>query len=132
MVCSTMTSPDHREFTRVRSAFPVVLETAGARLDGSTRDLSLNGALVSLPSPPPAGVTVRVEILLGGHGGTPTVRAAGTIARSGDGQCAVAFTELVGEESYHHLRRVILYNAEDPARVDQEFSSHLGLKRVDG
>ncbi len=127
-----MSTPDHREFTRIRSAFPVILDLADRQIDGSTRDLSLNGALISTPTPPPVGTALRVRILLAGHGGSPVIHAAGTVARSGGDQCAVAFSELVGEESYHHLSRIILHNAEDPGKVAEECASHLGLKRVGG
>jgi hypothetical protein len=127
-----MSTPEHREFTRIRCAFPVVLDLADRQVDGSTRDLSMNGALITLDQPPAQGSEVRVRILLAGHGGSPVIHAVGTVARSGAGQCAVAFRELVGEESYHHLSRIILHNAEDPRRVEEECASHLGLKRIDG
>jgi hypothetical protein len=127
-----MTTPDHRAFTRIRSAFPVVLDLGDRQIDGSTRDLSLNGALITTAAPPAPGTTLRVSILLGGHGGSPAIHATGSVVRSGIDHCAVAFQELIGEESYHHLSRIILHNAEDPAQVAEEHASHLGLKRVGG
>ncbi len=52
------------------------------------------------------------------------------IARHGKDGCAVQIHELLGLDSYEHLRNLILYNAEDPGTAESEFGSHLGLKPV--
>ncbi len=41
---------------------------------------------------------------------------------------AVEFTEL-DPDSYNHLRRLILSNAKDPEKAEQEFESHWGIRR---
>ena len=55
--------------------------------------------------------------------------ANGYVSRSLPDAMAIEFTELIGLESWQHLRNLILYNAEDPVRAQQEFDTHLGLKK---
>lgn len=122
---------NQREFTRVRTCIPVDLEHAGGRIEGSTRDLSLNGMFVAtsvvLAEDTPCQAVLHVD----GRGGAIVVRATGVVIRSLTGGIAVRFHELLELDSYEHLRNLILYNAADPGLAEQEFDSHLGLKRVD-
>jgi hypothetical protein len=122
---------EQREFTRVRTAIAVHVEAALGAVRGLTRDVSLAGVYVPSTRPLPVGSTCDVFLEL-----APGVRvqARGTIvrhARAGEAQgFAVIFSELYGEESYGHLRQLILYNSQDPGQTEREFESHLGLKKV--
>lgn len=111
------------EFTRIRSRFPVILECSEGRRDGSTADLGMQGALIEVADPPSTGTEVRIMILLGGYGGSPNIHALGSVVRTGPRQCVVAFVDLVGEESYHHLSRLIRYHAVEPALVGHPVGS---------
>jgi len=51
------------------------------------------------------------------------------IVRSDQDGMGVEFTEMP-LESYDHLRKMVLLNATDPERVEQEFRDHIGLKRA--
>jgi hypothetical protein len=122
---------DHelREFTRVPTAFKTTMRWSGGSCQGMTHDVSLNGAFVLCPTPPPPGtagvavvLTLEDDVRIAGHGTVVRVQPTG---------CALRFDELDGVESYEHLRRVVLYNSHEPDRVQQEISSHLGLKRID-
>lgn len=122
---------NQREFTRVRTRIPVDVEVGGKVVTGTIRDLSLNGMWMATPTPPPEEATCRVTLHLDGRGGAIVVRADGYVVRSVADGFAMHFQELLEVESYEHLRNLILYNAEDPAQAEQEFDSHLGLKRID-
>lgn len=41
---------------------------------------------------------------------------------------ALVFTE-VGLEAYEHLHNLVLLNTDDTEKVEQEFNTHLGLKK---
>jgi len=118
---------NQREFTRVRTRIPVDIDAAGTVVSGEVRDISLNGLWMPATAPPPAGTPCRVVL----HLDAVTVQAVGRIVRSVADGFAVHFDELLEVESYEHLRNLILYNAQDPGQAEQEFDSHLGLKRID-
>lgn len=119
---------NHREFTRVRTRIPVDVEAGGKKISGEIRDVSLNGlwlpTATTVSERSPCRVTMHLD-------GGITVRADGVVVRSVADGMAVHFLELLELESYEHLRNLILYNAVDPAQAEQEFDSHLGLRRVD-
>ena len=118
---------DQREFTRVGCGVSVSIQTSdGVAFSGPARDVSVRGAFVVGECPIPLGSECSVEISLVGG---PSVSAAGRIARVEDDKgFAIELIE-VSLEAYDHLRKLVLYNAEDPERVESEFSSHLGLKQ---
>jgi len=69
-------------------------------------------------------VFLRLE---GGEGG-PTIEAQGLARRTDPQKLAIQFTELIGNESTHHLRNLPLYNSGTQANQGQdEFESHVGL-----
>ena len=68
-------------------------------------------------------------IFLDGRHGQARIRAQGVVARALDQALAFEFRELTDAESFQFLQNLILYNAADPKRVEEEFKSHLGLKR---
>ena len=123
---------NHREFTRVRTLIPLdCLFPDGRTQTGTTRDISLNGCYIGEGEPPPADSLCTAVLYLDGRGGAIQVRANAVVVRSRSLGFALNFHELVELESYEHLRNLIRYNAEDPDQADQEFDSHLGLRRVD-
>lgn len=123
---------DHREFTRINRQLDVDLATAGVTAEGTSRDLSLNGLLVEVPGPfsAVAGDVVDVTIHVDGRGGVVAAAARGSIVRRDGPRIAVRLDELIEVESYDVLRTLILYNAEDPAKAEREFGSHLGLRAI--
>lgn len=121
-------SANRREFTRVH--FPLAAEIAlspVATVTVAVEDISLNGARVRSQLPLPTGA-VRVRISLPGGDPACTVTATAEVVRNeAGGTAAIHFRELVGDESLTHLRRLVLYNAENTASVEEEFATHLGL-----
>lgn len=119
---------NNREFTRVRTRILVDVEAGGKKISGDVRDISLNGLWLPTTVPVSERTHCRVTIHLAE---AITIRADGVVIRSEPDGIAVHFLELLELESYEHLRNLILYNAVDPARAEQEFDRHLGLRRVD-
>lgn len=123
---------NQREFTRVRTTIPIdCVVQGGGNVSGSTRDVSLNGCFVACEHPLPDDARCLVTMHIDGRGGAVRVLANAEVIRSRAGGFALHFLELLEVDSYEHLRNLILYNAEDPNQAEQEFDSHLGLKRVD-
>jgi len=119
---------NNREFTRVRSRIPVDIEIGGTTVSGEVRDISLDGLWLPTADRFDEGAACHVTIHLAE---AVKVRADGVVIRSAPEGFAVHFTELLGLDSYEHLRNLILYNAVEPSTVEQEFHSHLGLLRAD-
>ncbi|MBA2480636.1 MAG: PilZ domain-containing protein [Planctomycetes bacterium] len=119
---------ENRKFLRVTTEVEVDVTGAGGSASGTSSDLSLNGMLLKADAPFPEGSTCRATLFLDGRSGGARVVADGYVARTLPDGMAIEFTELLGLESWQHLRNLILYNAEDPVRAQAEFDSHLGLK----
>ena len=56
------------------------------------------------------------------------VEADGAVVRADGDGFAVQFAEM-GVSSFHHLRNLVMLNAADPTRVEDELGGHVGLKR---
>jgi len=67
-------------------------------------------------------------LFLEGRGGDMNIEANGYVVRSLIDGMAIEFTELIGLESWDHLRNLVLYNAEEPIRAQEQFAAHVGLK----
>ncbi len=121
---------DRREFIRVPFRTEVSVRTADRTLwSNSTLDISLNGVrIATTEAPPPEGAACEIEIVLSDADPAVLIEARGTIIRPEPGILAVHLTEL-DIESYDHLRRLILNNAEDPDRAEQEFNAHWGIRK---
>jgi hypothetical protein len=117
-----------RQFLRVVTEVEADVSGAGGTVTGATRDLSLNGMYLHLVSPFPEGSTCRAILFLDGRGGDVQVLVNGYVARCGSDGMAVEFKELIGLDSWEHLRNLIIYNAEDPAKAQREFATHMGLR----
>ncbi len=125
-----MPSPsDNRQFMRVATEVEAEIRGAGGTVTGATRDLSLKGLFIHVAVPFPEGSTCRITLFLDGRGGDIDIEANGYVARSLIDGMAIEFTELIGLESWDHLRNLVLYNAEEPIRAQEQFAGHVGLKR---
>lgn len=117
-----------REFSRseVAARVEVRLES-GVLVEGQARDVSLNGILFSTERSLPMGHPVSVTLVLEAGTWEERIETAGYVARTGERGVAITFTS-IDAESMEHLRRLVLYNADDADRVDDEFQAHVGLK----
>ena len=79
------------------------------------------------------GTRVELTLFLGGRAEGVKIEIEGKVARIADEGFAVRFTQIVGAESFEHLRNLVLYNAaDDMDNVQRELDEHLGLKPKDG
>lgn len=122
-------SSDNREFTRITMLLEAEVVCDGRTVIGRTRDVSLKGMLLACAETLPAGGACACTIFLDGRHGQARIRAQAVVARSLDQAIAFEFRELADAESYQFLQNLVLYNAADPKRVEEEFKNHLGLKR---
>src|SRR5207245_9314459 len=76
---------ERRRFTRVRLRCRVLMETGSDRLEGTTLDLSLGGALVQSNRALPSGTLVTVSLEL--EAGTPPMRSGARVIRAVGTDC---------------------------------------------
>jgi PilZ domain len=120
--------PPRREFTRVSVSPQAFISADGREVPGPVvLNLSLKGLLLQTPSPPPVGTACDVRLHLADT--DILVHASGRVVRHATGGCAIEFTEIVGLDSFEHLRNLVLLNSRHPDQVEEEFHNHLGLKR---
>lgn len=118
-----------REFTRSPvSALAQVRLESGVLVEGNAHDVSLNGVLFNSTQALPVGNHVHVTLLLDGGNGEQRIEAEGHVVRLIEEGVAIEF-EHINAESLEHLKRLVLYNAKDADKVDEEFESHIGIKR---
>jgi len=120
---------------RRSSRVPLVL-SADVRLNDVVRrftvlNLSLGGVAVAADEALPVGAACTVALLLDGGQETVTCTLEGVVVRNGTGEAGIVFSEVAGLQSLEHLRNLLLYNANDPERMVEEFGHHLGLRRRD-
>jgi len=120
---------NHREFTRVKVVIHVELRMGGnVVIEGALDNVSLNGLLLRCETTLPEHTPCLVFLHLDGGQGGPTIEAQGLVARTEPHKLGIQFTELIGNESSHHLRSLVLYNSGTQAnQVEEEFESHVGL-----
>ncbi|MDA8422653.1 MAG: PilZ domain-containing protein [Nitrospiraceae bacterium] len=121
---------EKREFLRVPFNTEVEIRVGNRTIRSMDRiDISLRGLHMKTDQEiPAAGAPCRVSIMLKASKHPVIIQADGAVVRSVTGSLAVEFTSL-DPDSYHHLRQVIINNATDPERAEQEFLSHWGIRR---
>jgi hypothetical protein len=119
---------EKREFTRVPISFQVDVLVGGRRLTGCVvRDLSMKGMLVVTGERFPPGTPCEAVINL--VEGAVEIRTSGVVAATHPLGFGMEFSTIDGLESYIHLRNLVLFNAPDVERVEEELQSHSGIKR---
>ena len=120
---------NHREFTRVKVAIHVELRMGGnVVVQGELDNVSFSGLLLRCEATFPEQTPCLVFLHLDGGQSGPTIEAHGVVIRTDPHKLAVQFTELIGHESTHHLRNLVLYNSgAQSSRVEEEFDAHVGL-----
>ena len=91
-------------------------------------NISMSGICLSIAEDiPPAETPCQVTIILGKLDEPVAIEAKGKTIRSQPGSLAVEFSELE-LDSYLHLQQLIINNADDPKRAEQEFHAHWGIR----
>ncbi len=121
---------DRRGFVRVPFQAEVSVRTADRTLwANSTLDISLNGLRIATNEQPlPEGAVCEIEIVLSDAEPVVLIEARGTVVRPEPGVLAIHLTEL-DLDSYDHLRQLILNNAADPEKAEEEFRAHWGIRK---
>ena len=116
-----------RQFTRAQVQMQVQVTPAqGAPITGQVLNLSLNGVLLTLPSPLPAGQECCVAISLEGMTEPESVNLKGHVVRSQEQTVAITFEE-TDSDSVQHLRNLVAYNSGRGEQIDREFVAYFGL-----
>ncbi|MBF0531228.1 MAG: PilZ domain-containing protein, partial [Deltaproteobacteria bacterium] len=111
---------DLRRRKRVHYKTAVTLTTPDKILENlSSRDLSLKGVYVETKDMLPIGTEVEIVVDLAGSSSLLSLRMVGRVARLDADGMGLDFLE-VDLDSFFHLRNIVLYNADDPAEVDDE------------
>ena len=126
-----MQPQEKREFLRVPFTTEVEVRTDDRTFGSSSGiNISLNGLRLATEQPAPEeGSPCSVKIILRAFEHEVIIEAHGRVARSGQGTLAVEFIDL-DLDSYLHLRQLIISNADDPERAEQEFDTHWGIRRT--
>lgn len=122
---------NRRDFTRVSARLVVEIASGAGTLSGKVENLSLNGVALTCSHSLTLGTRCRVSLVLAGADPAVRIEVAGTVQRVAPGSLGIAFDE-IDEESYVHLRSLILLNADNADHVEDEFESSVGLKRRAG
>lgn len=124
-----MSETDHtrqREFTRNPVHVRVTVHAPdGREIAGLTDELSMNGLFVRCDDRLPEDSRCHVTLSLGN--GEVRIEVEARVASLGGSGMGLAFDEM-DPESFAHLKRLVLYNAADPDRVEAEIENHLGFK----
>lgn len=119
-----------REFTRVPVHCHAEVRTAGRAIPcTAVSTLSMNGMFVQTTEQLPPGTECEINISLVED--EVEIELLADVVRNYPDGIAFHFTKILGPESYGHLRNLVLYNASDTDRVEDEFESHAGIKRKD-
>ncbi|MBU0550160.1 PilZ domain-containing protein [Myxococcota bacterium] len=121
-------SDNRRAFTRIPLEITASLRCGDQALECEVLNLSLSGVLLKAPTALTLGQGCALILCLGEGEGALELKAQGRIVRSEIEEIGVHFTE-VDLDSFHHLRQLILYNAEAPEAVEAEFGQAAGLRR---
>lgn len=114
-----------REFTRVSIKMKVrVTHGDTVIFSEEGKDISMKGLYLYCDKTLPVGTECDVTIFFGDL----EINTKGIVKRSTESALAVEFTQL-DIESYDHLQNLIIYNTSEIDRVEEEFKSHLGIKR---
>jgi hypothetical protein len=121
---------EQRDFIRVPFKTEVEIQIKDRTIRSDTGiNLSMRGLRVSIgQDAPPLGASCSATIVLRASEDRAVIHADGRIVRSEQGTVAMEFTGL-DIDSYHHLRQLIINNADDPEKAEQEFFQHWGIRK---
>jgi CheY-like chemotaxis protein len=97
---------ERRRSARVRLRCKITLQSGDDRLEGTTLDLSLGGALVQSHRAFPSGTLVTVNLVL--EAGTPPMRSAARVVRVVGPDCMGIQLENLGPEASNRLQQFLL------------------------
>ncbi len=124
-----MTSLENRRvFTRLTIPLDAELVLDGIILTGTVRDISMGGCLMQCDAAPSIKAEGTLSLFYPTRREEMQIEARVRVVRSDANDVALEFTG-VAVESYHHLRYLLMSNADDAGNVEEELVSHAGIKR---
>jgi hypothetical protein len=121
---------DKREFTRVPLRLKVELKHGDrSAVLGLSEDLSLRGVYLNSELDLKEGESCELTIRLGEGPKAFDLVIQGRVVRLSEDGAAIEFEGVHGADALAHLRKLVLYNSEDPERTEEEMRTHLGIER---
>ncbi len=113
---------EKRKNVRIDFETRVVLKCEGQTIlsDADSRDISLKGMFIKTDQVLRVGTPCDLELILSGTSTNLRIAINGEITRQGDNGLGVSFGG-IDLDSYWHLKNLLLYNAQDPDALEQEF-----------
>lgn len=121
---------ERRRFTRVSIQIEGELALDDATtISGISRDLSLNGVFLLCDASASVDANCHVTLFLGERTAPLRVEAHGRVVRTDETGVGLTFTDIMGIESFEHLRNLVLYNANTyTEQVEEEFGRYHGIR----
>jgi hypothetical protein len=127
-----MKSQQHEKRGFIRVPFHTAVEVQVPGRTIRSRDeinISMSGIRVTMSDEaPPVETECQVRVILGTAEKQVIINANGRTIRSQPGTLAVEFLDL-DLDSYQHLQQLIVNNADDPVRAEEEFAAHWGIRK---
>jgi hypothetical protein len=122
---------NRREFTRISVHMEAeVTSNETSTVTGNVRNVSMNGLFLECQAAVSIGTPCLVIVRLGDGRETLRIQLGGAVARTQADGLAITFTEVLGLESYDHLRKVVRFNAGRALEhVEEELQTHAGIKQ---
>ena len=120
---------NQREFTRVLVNMEAEVRSGKSIILGHlTQDISLSGLFLTCEKKFPVNTDCDLTIFLGGLKNQQRIKLKAKVVRVEEKGMAFAFQEIMGSDSFAHLRALILYNSPEAKSIEKEFKTHLGIK----
>jgi len=119
---------DLRAYTRIAVKVEVELEAKNQKkVSGKTECVSMKGLFVDCETHYPIDTEVVIKVFVGGRGSHVEIWAKGVVTFVNDEGMAAQFTTHLGMDSYVHLHKLVLFNADTEAdKIEKEIETHLG------
>lgn len=123
------TTKAQREFSRVNLNLLAKVKAKGEEtVFTGNHNVSMKGLFMKGVTDLSVGTECEVHLILDGQNPPVDINVKGRVQRITEEGIALVFTE-VGLEAYEHLHNLVLLNTDDTEKVEQEFNTHLGLKK---
>jgi hypothetical protein len=121
-------NPSRREMTRVPLQIETELRVEGHPLTlGKTTDISLKGLYVTSQQSLPVDATCHITLRLGPQEHPIRIAIEGTVVRTTDEGMAIEINR-VPPDSFSHLHNLVIYNAQDTNRIDEELHNRVSRR----
>ena len=119
---------EDRTFSRSAVGNNVEIRDGDHFIGGRAKDVSMSGLFVVTTSKLAVGKDYSVSIRLDTSSDTfVRIEAGARVTRSTDAGLALEFVE-IDPDSHHHLRLLVMYNANEPDSVEDEMIANPGIR----